>query len=48
MPVLAIVVFGFADPAAAQVRPPAQKRPQQPTERIFVAVDGTYQAGTKD
>jgi len=48
IPVLAIAVFGFADPAAAQVRPPVQPRPQQQTERIFVAVDGTYQVGTKD
>jgi hypothetical protein len=46
IPVLAIVMVGFAGPAAAQVRPPVRPRPQ-PTERIFIAVDGTYQVGSK-
>jgi outer membrane protein with beta-barrel domain len=45
--VLSIAALGFAGPAAAQVRPPVRPQPQ-PTDRIFISVDGTYQAGTKD
>jgi hypothetical protein len=42
-----VVTCALAVPAGAQVNRPAP-RPPQPTERIFISVDGLYQAGTDD
>ena len=42
-----VLAWAMAVPAAAQVTRPAPRRPQ-PSERIFISVDGIYQAGTDD
>ena len=44
---IALLACAMAAPAAAQVTRPAPRRPQ-PTERVFISVDGIYQAGTED
>ena len=47
---LIITILGalaIARPADAQTRPPAP-RPAPPTDHVFVSIDGTYQAATKD
>jgi hypothetical protein len=44
---LAVLACAMAAPAAAQVDRPAP-RPPQPTERVFISVDGIYQTGTED
>ena len=46
VPALTLAVLGIAASAAAQTRRPVAR--PQPTGRIFIAVDGTYQAATKD
>ncbi|HKE88017.1 MAG TPA: hypothetical protein VKB50_29880 [Vicinamibacterales bacterium] len=45
--VVGLAAVAIANPASAQTRPPVPRRPQ-PTDRIFISVDGMYQAGSEN